>query len=132
MGDMDDRSGPAVHGPSWVGVVAQDLENQRRFYRDVLGLPELRSRGRWVWFDLGEGRTLELSGLSDEDPAEARPGVQVGFAVEDLHAAREALIARGAEPVGEVHGGTKSGSLWCTFLDAEANLFQINQRLPPA
>ena len=35
--------------PNWIGVVAEDLEAQRRFYRDVLGLREL---------DAGDGLVL--------------------------------------------------------------------------
>ena len=121
-----------VNGPSWIGVATRDLEAQRRFYRDVLGLPEIGARARWVWFDLGDGRRLELVEATDEEPTESEPGVQVGFAVDDIRAAREALIARGAEPVGEISGGPKSGSLWCSFRDADGNLFQINEKLPPA
>ncbi|MEN3341669.1 MAG: hypothetical protein V7644_1073 [Actinomycetota bacterium] len=34
--------------PNWIGVVARDLEAQRRFYRDVLGLRELRTGDDFV------------------------------------------------------------------------------------
>ena len=51
--------------PVWIGVVSDDLEGQRRFYRDVLGLKELGAGDDWVQFDL-DGRMLELLARSEE------------------------------------------------------------------
>jgi hypothetical protein len=39
--------------PPWIGVVCSDLEGQRRFYRDVLGMHEAGHGEGWVQFDLG-------------------------------------------------------------------------------
>jgi catechol 2,3-dioxygenase-like lactoylglutathione lyase family enzyme len=54
--------------PVWIGVVADDLEAQRRFYRDVLGLRELEASEEWVEFDLGSGRKLEVLALDPDAP----------------------------------------------------------------
>jgi hypothetical protein len=45
---------------------------------------------------------------------------QVGFTVEDIHAARAELISRGAAPLTEIEP-TEPGShnLWCYFRDSE-------------
>ncbi len=53
--------------PCWIGVVAEDLAAQRRFYRDVLGFTELNSGPDWVHFGLGQGNLLELV-QRNEDP----------------------------------------------------------------
>src|SRR5436190_3757081 len=45
--------------PVWIGIVCNDLESQRHFYRDVLGLKELKSGEDFVWFDF-DGKLLEL------------------------------------------------------------------------
>jgi extradiol dioxygenase family protein len=45
--------------PTWIGVVVDDLDVQRRFYRDTLGLQESGSGPGWVHFDLG-GDLFEL------------------------------------------------------------------------
>src|SRR5205807_5132445 len=45
--------------PVWIGIVCDDLESQRHFYRDVLGLKELKSGEDFVWFDF-DGKLLEL------------------------------------------------------------------------
>ncbi len=114
--------------PAWVGVVAEDLQKQRVFYRDVLGLKEVRERDGYVWFRLGEG-TLEIAQRTSDDPERERAGCAVGYRVEDVEAARIELIANGAEPLTEIQGGPKTGARWCYFRDAEGNTFQITQEL---
>ena len=54
---------------------------------------------------------------------------QVGFMVEDIHAAREELLAKGVNPVSEIQGGPSSEAYWCYFEDPEGNLFEITQKL---
>ena len=55
---MGDRG--VLGWPTWIGVVVQDLERQRRFWGDLLGLPEAGSGPGFVHFDLGGGRSFEL------------------------------------------------------------------------
>ena len=50
--------------PNWLGVVVQDLEKQRRFYRDTLGLIEIG----WVHFDMGFPNIFELLQRTDGEP----------------------------------------------------------------
>jgi catechol 2,3-dioxygenase-like lactoylglutathione lyase family enzyme len=114
--------------PNWVGVVANDLEAQRRFYRDVLGFKELSAGDGWVQFDLGFPNVLELLQRSD-DPQYERARYQVGFTVDDIHAARDELVALGAQPITEIEGGTEAQAYWCYFRDPEGNVFELSQRL---
>lgn len=94
--------------PNWIGVVAEDLEAQRRFYRDVLGLKELSEGEGWVQFDMGWPNLLELIRRSAE-PQYDQPRYQTGFAVGDIRTSREELIARGVETVTEIEGGPDAG-----------------------
>ena len=48
--------------PCWIGVVADDLDRQRRFYGDVLGFTKIAEGADWVQFDLGESRCLRSCG----------------------------------------------------------------------
>jgi catechol 2,3-dioxygenase-like lactoylglutathione lyase family enzyme len=80
--------------PTWVGVVVDDLERQRRFWGDLLGVPEHHSGPDFVDFDMGDGRSFELIERSD-DPQYDRPRFQIGFEVEDVERVREELIRRG-------------------------------------
>jgi catechol 2,3-dioxygenase-like lactoylglutathione lyase family enzyme len=114
--------------PVWIGVVTEDLEAQRSFYRDVLGMKELEAGDDWVQFDMGSRKLLELLGKSDLPQYNERR-CQVGFAVDDIHAAVRELLARGVNQVSEIEGGTESGQYWCYFRDPEGNLFEVAQPL---
>jgi catechol 2,3-dioxygenase-like lactoylglutathione lyase family enzyme len=112
--------------PIWIGVVCDDLEKQRRFYREILGLSELKAGAGWVWFDFG-GRLLELLARRPLPQYDQR-AVTFAFEVEDIHAARAALIRRGVESVTGVEGGPESLQYWTYFKDVEGNLFELVQR----
>lgn len=114
--------------PNWIGVVVEDLEAQRRFYRDSMGLTELGAGDGWVHFDMGFPNVFELLQRSD-DPQYDSPRYQVGFATDDIGAARDALVASGVEAVTEVEGGPEAQGYWCYFRDPEGNIFELSQRL---
>jgi catechol 2,3-dioxygenase-like lactoylglutathione lyase family enzyme len=109
--------------PTWVGVVVEDLEAQRRFWVALLGEPSYIGPD-YVQFDMGEGRTFELLERST-DPEYERVRFQVGFEVEDIGSARDELIERGAEPITEI--SAEAGSPWAYFRDPEGNVFEIKQ-----
>jgi predicted enzyme related to lactoylglutathione lyase len=114
--------------PVWIGVVAEDLERERRFYRDVLGLQESEAGEGWIEFEMGPGKVFELLARSDV-PQYDRRRYQVGFAVDDIRAAADALAARGVERISDIEGGPQSGQYWCYFRDPEGNVFEIAQQL---
>jgi catechol 2,3-dioxygenase-like lactoylglutathione lyase family enzyme len=105
-----------------------DLEAQRRFYRDVLGFAELASGEGWIQFDMGWPNMFELLGRGREPQYDARR-YQVGYEVMDIRAARRDLVQRGAEAISEIEGDEGSGGYWCYFRDPEGNVFEITQRL---
>jgi len=94
-----------------VSITVSDFERLRTFYRDAVGLTETQSwevHGHGVVFDVGRA-TLELI---DEEHAEfvdevevGRPvatgGIRLALAVPDPVAAAAALVAGGAELLGE-------------------------------
>lgn len=110
--------------PTWVGVVCRDLERQRRFYRDVLGLVEAAQGDDWIQFEMGLGATFELIEQSDI-PEYDQPRYQVGFEVDDIHTARSELLTRGVQSVSDVKG---ADSYWSYFRDPEGNVFEITER----
>ena len=121
-------TGREVGWPNWIGVVAESMEGQRRFYRDVMGLPELGAGDGWVHFDMGFPNIFELLQRSDE-PEYDRARYQVGYATGDIHTARAELLSRGAEAVTEIDGGPDAQGYWCYFRDPEGNVFELSQRL---
>jgi len=115
--------------PVWVGLVVEDLERQRAFYRGVLGLRELEAGNGWVWFEMGEGRLFELLAQEPSLPQYAQTGFTVAFEVEDIRAATSELESRGVSRVTEIEGGPESTQYWCYFRDGEGNLFEIVEKL---
>jgi catechol 2,3-dioxygenase-like lactoylglutathione lyase family enzyme len=118
---------PVLKWPVWIGVVCEDLEAQRRFYRDTLGLKEVRAGEAFVWFEF-EDKLLELLAKSDK-PQYDRRRVSFAFEVDDIRSARADLLARGVEALTEIEGGPDARQLWAYFKDAEGNLFEVVQRL---
>jgi len=112
--------------PTWIGIVVDNLERQRRFWGDLLGLPEDHSGPDYVDFEMGGGRSFELIERSAE-PQYERLRFQVGFEVKDIERTREELIRRGVEPLGEIFPDVESP--WAYFRDPEGNVFEITQRL---
>jgi predicted enzyme related to lactoylglutathione lyase len=110
--------------PTWIGVVVEDLERQRRFWRELLGLEESASGSDFVHFDLPGGNIFELIERSDT-PEYGRPRFQVGFAVEDIEEAREELVGKGVEPITEIVEDAEAP--WAYFKDPEGNVFAIKQ-----
>lgn len=113
--------------PCWIGVVADDLDRQRRFYRDMLGFAEMAEGPGWVQFDLGDSRLLEIVQRGGQ-PQYDHARYQVGYAVEDIEAARRELVARGVQPVSGLEGSASDGGRWCYFRDAEGNVFELKER----
>jgi hypothetical protein len=67
----------------------------------------------WVQFDTGSQVTFEILAQS-ADPEYDQPPYQVGFVVDDIHAAREELLGRGVEPVTDIQG---DDFYWAYFRD---------------
>jgi catechol 2,3-dioxygenase-like lactoylglutathione lyase family enzyme len=115
--------------PTWIGVVAEGLEQQRRFYRDTLGFRETESSGSWVEFEIPGGGLFEVI-QRDPSPQYDTKRYQVGFTVADIQAAREELVRRGVTTLSEIEGvESETRNLWCYFRDPEGNVFEITEWL---
>jgi CreA protein len=108
--------GPLDHVYYWV----RDMDAAVAFYRDVMGLTQVRRAGdEWAEFDAGPVRL----GLHAAEVPQPGGGTAV-FRVEDLDRARWQLEQRGAhfdEHVGEVEGFAR----FATFRDPDGNAVQI-------
>jgi catechol 2,3-dioxygenase-like lactoylglutathione lyase family enzyme len=113
--------------PTWIGIVVDDLEGQRRFWAGLLGVPEDHSGPDFVDFELGEGRSFELIRRSD-DPEYDRLRFQVGFEVDSIEAVHQELVRLGVESIGGIVEDD-AGAPWAYFRDPEGNVFEIKQRL---
>ncbi|MBA4064488.1 MAG: bleomycin resistance protein [Isosphaera sp.] len=79
-------------------VLVTDLAAARRFYRDVLGLPEIPKPKTFdfvaLWFDLGGGQTLHLLQKPQPDTVSPR---HFALRVADARAMREHFRRHGVE-----------------------------------
>jgi methylmalonyl-CoA/ethylmalonyl-CoA epimerase len=132
MAEVSDRTGVAR-----IGQIAMTVENLPRaigFYRDVLGLRFLfEAPPAMAFFDCG-GVRLMLS-LPEETGAHAgqRFGAILYYAVDDIHEAAAALIARGVEFEQPPHivARLPQADLWMAFLrDSEGQLLAIMREAP--
>jgi catechol 2,3-dioxygenase-like lactoylglutathione lyase family enzyme len=84
--------------PTWIGVVVQDLDTERRFWGELLGLREDHSTEDSATFKTADGRWFELIERS-EDAEYNEPRFQVAFAVDDIQAAYSQLVEHGVEAI---------------------------------
>lgn len=114
-----------IHGTSVVWLPVGDTQRALGFYRDVLGLDEVRDEGEWAELD-ANGLRIGLNGR--EDPA-GDGGAVVAFQPRDgLDEAVEQLRSAGVELAGGI-----SEHPWgrvAAFKDPDGNDLQLYE--PPA
>jgi lactoylglutathione lyase len=96
---------------SAVRIFVDDLERARRFYRDVLELPERAAEPDWAVFEL-DGKDIIVEAVAPDDPEQDLVGrfLAVSFDVDDIDAAYRVLMDRGVSfahpPEKQAWGGT--------------------------
>jgi len=138
-----------------VNLIAQDWRKLAEFYQQVFGCtpvpPERNLSGRWLEDGTGvpgaqiqgvhlrlpgsgeQGPTLEVfqynHQLERQEPAVNRPGfAHLAFAVDDVAAARDAVIAAGGGAIGELVSVDIPGAGRITFIyatDPEGNIIEL-------
>ena len=136
-------------------LLARGWEGLARFYERVFGCervgPERELAGKWLEEGTGVagarirgvhlrlpgcgegGPTLEVFQYSEEEPAQEpapnRSGFgHIAFAVDDVEAARDAVIAAGGSAAGEVVSAEIPGAGTVTFVyvaDPEGNIIEL-------
>ncbi len=136
-------------------LIARDWKVLSRFYQDVFGCvpvpPQRDFRGNKMDAGTGikgvhitgehlrlpgygsTGPTLEIFSYQPEGsgsmPTLNRPGFgHIAFSVEDVTAARDAVIMAGGQPVGEVvevQTATGARVEWCYMRDIEGNILEL-------
>ena len=138
-----------------VNLIAQDWRKLAEFYEQVFGCtpvpPERNLSGGWLEDGTGvpgaqvqgvhlrlpgygeQGPTLEVfqynHQLERQEPAANRPGfAHLAFAVDDVAAARDAVIAAGGGAIGELVSVDIPGAGRITFIyatDPEGNIVEL-------
>jgi catechol 2,3-dioxygenase-like lactoylglutathione lyase family enzyme len=103
----------------WLGTKTDRAEELAAFYRDVLQLPLAhREPGCWI-YTLPDGTLVEVFGPEFVGRDHFQTGPVVGFAVDDLAAARQELAEQGVELVGQ------PGPTWQHFRGPDGNVYEL-------
>jgi catechol 2,3-dioxygenase-like lactoylglutathione lyase family enzyme len=129
-----DTATPGI-GISRIGQIAinvHDLNRATAFYRDTLGLRLLFTAGKLAFFDCG-GVRLMLD--TPEKPEFDHPSSILYFAVTDIKAAHQQMVAQGVRFEDEPHviARMPDHDLWMTFFrDSEQNLLALMREVARA
>jgi catechol 2,3-dioxygenase-like lactoylglutathione lyase family enzyme len=102
----------------WLGTLTDRDEELVAFYRDVLGLPLIHTEPGCRIFSLPDGSLVEVFG-PDFGRDHFQTGPVAGFVVDDLAAAREEMLQRGIELLGE------PGPTWQHFRGPDGNIYEL-------
>jgi catechol 2,3-dioxygenase-like lactoylglutathione lyase family enzyme len=102
-------------------LFTKDMPRMVAFYRDVLGLRLKKDEPGWKEFD-ARGCVIALHNGTPR--IGARPP-KIGFWANDIAAARQTLLARGA-PMSDLLSG--AGIIRCEGKDPDGNPFSISDR----
>lgn len=115
-----------------VSLYIRDVGRAEAFYGQLLGLRHVFTFGDLAFFDCG-GTRIYLHRV-DED--KWRAGSVLYFAVPEIHAAHEALLAKGVAFQGAPHmifedDDTKAQEWMAFFEDGEGNVLALMSRVEP-
>jgi catechol 2,3-dioxygenase-like lactoylglutathione lyase family enzyme len=128
-------SSTLINGTDFICVGTADIDTAVAFYRDVLGLPELKRWGQMPGVEFETGSLTIAVMQSDAFGLEAKGNTHpIAFHVDDFEAAHSELRSRGVEFKGET---LDSGvCLQAFFEDPDGNTLAIHHRyakgVPPA
>ena len=113
-----------VKGFSWVGVASNDFPATLAFFTDVLGLTVDTCGDDQALLNVAPGQQLEIFGREGRGKSLNRHPT-IAFEVEDVEAARTALVAGGAEIIGDI--GRWNGHEWLYFRTPDGDLFEVKR-----
>jgi predicted enzyme related to lactoylglutathione lyase len=114
-----------VKGYSWLGVGTDQFSETLAFFSEVMGLSTVVVEERGVAIlKVAEGQVLEIFGPGTEGRKLTSPPV-VAFEVDDVAAARDELLQRGVEVLGEV--GSWNGFEWLKFRGPGGHVFALQK-----
>lgn len=115
-------SGFRVLGISWIGIGSDSYDGTLALFRDILGLEVETSVERQAILKTAADQQVEVFGREGPGKVRNTPPA-IGFEVDDLDAARDALIAGGVELVGEP--GSWDSHRWQYFRTPDGFMMSI-------
>lgn len=121
-----------IKGIAWLGTRTQNFDEMVTFCAEKLGLNQVLTIPNMVVFRLPNGDAFEIMApgiIARQPELEELEGPKAEFLVEDVHAARKELEARGVEFVGPVYVADKHA--WTNFRAPDGFLYGLSDdRMP--
>ncbi len=111
-----------VKGLTWVGVGTDHYPETMRLFRDVLGMEIETQVENQAILRMPSGHQVEIFGRDGRGKSQNTPPT-IAFEVDDVVAARDALVEAGVEIVGEI--GSWDGHEWLYFRSPDGYLFEV-------
>ena len=122
-------SGARVTGMTWLGIRTDRQTELRAFFADVLGLDTFFETPTFVALRLPDSSVVEIFAATDDSHAHFDSGPVVGFEVDNLDDAAEAIRSAGAEIIGSIISG-KKGSRWLHVRGPDGNVYELLESAP--
>ena len=115
-----------VHSLAWLGVRTLRYEETVKFFRDVMGMKQIRDEPQIAGFQLTDNTQMEVYHVEEEFHSFFTSGPVVAFLVDDVEEARTNMEAAGIEFIGPIqHAGDTS---WNHFKAPDGTVFEIASR----
>jgi catechol 2,3-dioxygenase-like lactoylglutathione lyase family enzyme len=114
-----------VIGINWVGIRAEDMATSQRLFEGALGLRRVHQAHDFLVFDTARGDRVELFGSKGPQPLYQfeRNSLVVGFLVDDMAAAKAAVMAAGFSLLGPTQGDAHSQ--WQHFRGPGGRVYEL-------
>jgi catechol 2,3-dioxygenase-like lactoylglutathione lyase family enzyme len=117
-----------VKGISLVGIGTSAFGDTLAFFTDVLGLEAALVQAPVAMLRVGPNQIIEIFGEGSTRGKALNSPPAIAFEVDDVFAARDELLAKGVEIVGEP--GSWNGHEWLYFRGPEGYMFVV-KKTPP-
>jgi catechol 2,3-dioxygenase-like lactoylglutathione lyase family enzyme len=118
-----------VEQVDFVAVPTRDPAQARRFYGELLGLPEVNTSSQGTFFEFETSNVTLAVWQPEAFGREFRPAVGIALRVPDVAEARRALEAVGVEFDGDIVDSGVCHMAFCT--DFDGNAIVIHRRYAP-
>jgi catechol 2,3-dioxygenase-like lactoylglutathione lyase family enzyme len=115
-----------TRGIAWAGTRTDRWSETVEMFERHLGMRRRDDHPGIAVFTLENGDTIEVFTTDEPEHGHFTTGPVVGFAVDDIDAARAELDAAGIEVLGPVQRG--GGLAWLHFRGADGNVWELTQR----
>ncbi len=115
-----------VKGLVWLGLRTAQFEEMVIFFRDVMGMAQIREESQIAGFQMTNATQMEVYDNEEEFHAFFTSGPVVAFQVDDVDEARATMEAAGIEFIGPIQRA--GGTSWNHFKAPDGTVFEISSR----